>query len=347
MNGRVNHKVRLAVWVVVLAVAGAVWDCTTVRGEAQPEFPADGAVIDGSPLGDDIYTTLDFIPGATAVKHTGYFSDNYDDVANRIEDANLGNPPYSAYRYYVGLYVVPPATESLVRGTTYYWTVDETDAEGKIYPGDIWEFTIRDFKATLPTPPNEATFVETDVLLSWQPGYGPIANFSSQHYVFMDTSWEDVNNAHLTYPYPPEFLAITSEPNILVTGLAHGVKYYWRVDEFLVLPPPGGGYQYIYKGDVWCFTTKLPPICVDVDAVGANDGSSWENAYNFLQDALIEADSALKPVEICVAEGTYTPDSNSADPNGSGNRTATFRLIDGVTLKGGYAGFGEPNPNAR
>jgi len=88
-------------------------------------------------------------------------------------------------------------------------------------------------------------------------------------------------------------------------------------------------------------------IYVDDDATGANDGSSWENAYNYLQDALADASSTLKSVEIRVAEGIYTPDSDSANPNGSGDREATFQLINGVTLKGGYAGFGEPEPNAR
>jgi len=88
-------------------------------------------------------------------------------------------------------------------------------------------------------------------------------------------------------------------------------------------------------------------IYVDADANGANDGSSWANAYNYLQDALAIVNSISVPVEIRVAEGIYTPDSNSADPNGSGDREATFQLINGVTLRGGYAGFGEPDPNAR
>jgi len=48
-----------------------------------------------------------------------------------------------------------------------------------------------------------------------------------------------------------------------------------------------------------------------------------------------------------VAQGTYTPDTNSADPNGSRSRYATFQLINSVSIKGGYAGFGEPDPNAR
>jgi len=88
-------------------------------------------------------------------------------------------------------------------------------------------------------------------------------------------------------------------------------------------------------------------IYVDVDATGANDGSSWANAYNYLQNALAIANSISVPVEIRVAKGIYTPDSNSTDPNGSGDREATFQLISGVTLKGGYARFGEPDPNTR
>ena len=88
-------------------------------------------------------------------------------------------------------------------------------------------------------------------------------------------------------------------------------------------------------------------IYVDDDVNGVNDGTSWENAYNFLQDALADANSAVKPVEIRVAQGTYRPDESTLHQDGTGDRTATFQLINGVTIKGGYAGFGEPDPNAR
>jgi hypothetical protein len=86
-------------------------------------------------------------------------------------------------------------------------------------------------------------------------------------------------------------------------------------------------------------------IYVDDDAAGANDGSSWENAYVYLQDALADANSAEKPVEILVAQGIYKPDQGAYQT--PGDREATFRLMNGVTLKGGYAGLGEPHPNAR
>lgn len=88
-------------------------------------------------------------------------------------------------------------------------------------------------------------------------------------------------------------------------------------------------------------------IYVDDDAAGANDGSAWVDAHKYLQDALAAAGSADEPAEIRVAQGIYRPDRNAAEPNGTGDRTATFQLINDVTLKGGYAGYDEADPNAR
>jgi predicted outer membrane repeat protein len=66
---------------------------------------------------------------------------------------------------------------------------------------------------------------------------------------------------------------------------------------------------------------------VDVDAVGANDGTSWTNAYTDLQLAL----GASPCTEVWVAAGVYKPTTGT-------DRTATFRLKNGVTLYGGFAG---------
>jgi predicted outer membrane repeat protein len=89
---------------------------------------------------------------------------------------------------------------------------------------------------------------------------------------------------------------------------------------------------------------------VDDDATGANDGSSWADAYWMLQDALA---AGRYGDEIRVAQGNYKPDqqvvitARGPQIRGSGDRTATFQLINGVSLKGGYAGFGETDPDAR
>ena len=113
------------------------------------------------------------------------------------------------------------------------------------------------------------------------------------------------------------------------------------------------GRRYVFAderpGTDWLFRTysNVEPriIYVDDDAAGANDGTSWENAYVYLQDALTDANSAEKPIEIRVAQGMYKPDQGANQTHG--DREATFQLINGVTLKGGYAGFGATDPNTR
>jgi len=86
-------------------------------------------------------------------------------------------------------------------------------------------------------------------------------------------------------------------------------------------------------------------IYVDADASAGGNGTSWGTAYKYLQDALYKPPTGGD--EIWVAQGTYKPDENTANPGGTGSRTATFQLINGVAIYGGYAGFGEPDPNAR
>jgi hypothetical protein len=85
-------------------------------------------------------------------------------------------------------------------------------------------------------------------------------------------------------------------------------------------------------------------IYVDEGAHGANNGSSWQDAYRFLQDALADANDAEKPVEIHVAQGTYTPDRG--DGYLRGDKQAKFLLKSGITLKGGFAGVKADDPNA-
>jgi hypothetical protein len=89
-----------------------------------------------------------------------------------------------------------------------------------------------------------------------------------------------------------------------------------------------------------------PPICccpiyVDVNATGANNGCLWEDAFTNLQDALLAAEYC-NCNEILVAAGLYKPDCNSADPNGTGDRDATFRLINNVAIYGGFPAGGGP-----
>jgi hypothetical protein len=91
------------------------------------------------------------------------------------------------------------------------------------------------------------------------------------------------------------------------------------------------------KGTPVCCWKSVPLIYVDADSNGYNNGTSWENAYTYLQDALLAARSC-GCTEILMAGGTYKPDQSSVYPNGTGDREATFALINYVEIKGGYAG---------
>jgi len=82
-------------------------------------------------------------------------------------------------------------------------------------------------------------------------------------------------------------------------------------------------------------------LFVDASSPGVNNGSSWAEAYTELRDAIHVARRYPQVGEIRVAQGVYTP------PEPAGNRTASFQLINGVAIKGGYAGLGASDPDSR
>ena len=89
-------------------------------------------------------------------------------------------------------------------------------------------------------------------------------------------------------------------------------------------------------------TSAIFTICsgiwyVDSGAPLGGDGSSWAEAFRDLQDAI---DAAQSGHEVRVAEGTYRP-------TGTTDRSLSFVMRDGVALYGGYAGWGEVDPDER
>ena len=86
----------------------------------------------------------------------------------------------------------------------------------------------------------------------------------------------------------------------------------------------------------------LSVLFVDADADGGGNGAGWDSAYGDLQDALAHAaevnadgDPRDDVDQIWIAEGVYRP-SEQLEPEDP--RSATFSLVDGVTLHGGFAG---------
>ena len=83
-------------------------------------------------------------------------------------------------------------------------------------------------------------------------------------------------------------------------------------------------------------------LFVDADAPTGGDGLAWDSAYADLQAALDDAETRNANTigendvdSIWIAEGVYRP---SAELEPGDARSATFSLVDGVTLLGGFAG---------
>jgi len=133
----------------------------------------------------------------------------------------------------------------------------------------------------------------------------------------------------------------SAAPPTLLTDLA----YLRRFADDLDTPDTGSGPAPIIDMGAYESQGDVPEdgvIYVDDDAAGANNGSDWASAFNNLQDALAAASGEY---EIRVAQGTYKPDQGvGITPY---DREATFQLKDNVTIKGGYAGLGEPVPDTR
>jgi hypothetical protein len=118
----------------------------------------------------------------------------------------------------------------------------------------------------------------------------------------------------------------TAVPGGVTTDLAGNPRFV----DALSVTDSGAGTPPIVDMGAYEHQFVAPPsiLYVDAEAAGANDGTSWPDAFVDLQDALAWA---VEGVEIWVAEGIYLPTSD-------GDRMATFQLVSGVAVYGGFAG---------
>jgi len=195
--------------------------------KADDPNPANGA------LHTDIWANLSWSPGDTAVSHDVYVGDNFDDVNEGIADTFHGNQ--NAMFIVVG-FPGFPFPDGLVPGMTYYWRIDEVEADGTTtHKGNVWNFTVPPKTAYAPDPADGAELIEPDVELSWTGGFG-----AKLHTVYFGDNFDEVDNATGGLPQG----VTTYSPGTLKMAKT----YYWRVDEFDVIET--------YKGDVWSFTTQ-------------------------------------------------------------------------------------------
>ena len=194
--------------------------------KATNPFPQDGV------LYMDTWVSLTWTAGSTAASHDVYLSDNFDEANDGTGDAFRGN---QGATYFVAGFPGFPYPDGLVPGTTYYWRVDEVEADGVTkHKGDIWSFLVPAKTAYDPSPADGAEFIALDATLSWTGGFG-----SKLHTVYFGNNFDEINNAAGNLPQ--------TEAEYNPGPLEKGMTYYWRVDEFDGVTT--------YKGDVWSFST--------------------------------------------------------------------------------------------
>lgn len=77
-------------------------------------------------------------------------------------------------------------------------------------------------------------------------------------------------------------------------------------------------------------------VYVDSSKVVGGNGTSWANAFKYLQDALTAAQTNSCINQIWVAKGTYYPDEGSGKFNN--DRNASFVMKNDLSIYGGFAG---------
>ena len=221
--------------------------------------PADGSVY------PDTWASLAWEPGDTAASHDVYLGESFDEVNDGTGDTFQGN--IGADFYVIG-FPGFPYPDGLVPGTTYYWRVDEVEADGTTkHKGDVWSFNVPPKIAYNPFPSDGAKFQAPDATLSWTSGFG-----AKVHYVYFGMSFDEVDNAAGALPQA----SAAYNPG----ALTENTTYYWRVDEF-----DGSG---THKGNVWSFKTRPVITITDPDLIGwwkfdegfgksALDWSGYEN----------------------------------------------------------------------
>jgi len=186
---------------------------------ASPD-PADGAKL------VDTFAILAWTPGPFGAEFDVYFGTNPEPGADELV-GRVSEPTHFA--------------TGLVEGQTYYWRVDDVEADGTtIHTGDLWSFWIPPKGAYSPVPADGQAVTDTETDLSWSVDWNPV-----MYVVHFGTDADQVTNA--LAGFGPPLMEPTFDPG----PLEPGVTYYWRADVF---------YGTWVTGPVWSFSVSAPEV---------------------------------------------------------------------------------------
>lgn len=182
--------------------------------QATNPVPANGEVGVTMPV-------IQWTPGPVAAWHDVYFGTD-------------PNPPYVTRIAFNGHFV-----GQLEDGATYYWRIDEVDADGAVVGvGSIWSFQALALNAFKPYPADGETGLPPGLILTWMAG-------------------RDATGQHLYLSEDPTAVAqgdasadrgSFEQTEFNTGGLRTSTTYYWRVDTITATG--------IVPGDVWSFTVQ-------------------------------------------------------------------------------------------
>jgi len=215
--------------------------------KAREPDPADGDVTVVMPL-------FKWAAGDTAMLHDVYLG----------TDPNLGPDDLVQARMPMTLYYHAPG---LTPGTTYYWRVDEIEADmTTVHTGDVWTFVAKPSTAYLPDPAdgsNEAS-PDPNMTLTWWAGKDAI-----EHHVYFSDSLAAVNDGTAAADKGAQ-----QETTFTPGPLDPLASYFWRVDE---LAANGT----VETGSVWTFTTFRPEENFEgyTDEEGSRIYEAWADGW--------------------------------------------------------------------
>ena len=191
--------------------------------KARSPSPANGTIGVLQPL-------MTWTSGMSAQFHDVYFGTTPD--LGQADFKGRQNVMMAMYWYFAGLQP----------GTTYYWRIDEVEADGVTkYTGDVWSFSAAPATAYSPTPLNGNKWIDPNTDLSWMAGMN-----SMKHEVYFGTD-EAAVTARDAGTHKSSLAATTLD----VGTLQANTTYYWVVDEV--------GLATTVPGEVWHFTTAGGP----------------------------------------------------------------------------------------
>jgi hypothetical protein len=136
-----------------------VWATVSDPTQARAPQPQDGATVQLVDAKAVLWTL-----GNRAVQHDVYFGTDREAVTN-ADTSDTTN----IYRGRISEsgYILP---ETLEWGQTYYWRIDEIEADDTVHTGPVWSFTVADY--LLVDDFEDYNDVDNPIWLSWRDGLG-------------------------------------------------------------------------------------------------------------------------------------------------------------------------------